>query len=51
MGNSGVGVYNRMTNVRIDYMRLYLELGLEDGSQRWSYKSDKTHVKYMKNPI
>ena len=44
-----MGSRNGMMNLRFGYMRL--ELGLEEESQQWSYKSDRTHVEVMKNPV
>ena len=34
VGNNGVGVHSGMTIFRIGWMRLYLELGLEEESWR-----------------
>ena len=51
VGESGVGVRNLTTNVRIGCMRAGLKFGLEPESWRWSYTSDKTHIENMKNPV
>ena len=51
VGNNGVGVHSGMTNFRIGWMRLYLELGLEEESWRWSYRSGRTYVEHMANLV
>jgi len=32
-------------------MRVGLKFGLEEGSQRWSYRSNRTHIKGTEDPV
>ena len=46
--NDGVGVRNFMTDIR---MRVCLKFCVEAKGWQRSYRSDRTHVKDMENPV